>query len=336
MLIRSCHIILLRSERMRKIAIYGKGGIGKSTTTQNTVAGLVEMNRKVMVVGCDPKADSTRLLLGGMAQKLTIGLLILVVLMVGCAEKNEVEIDQLEDLGQDGIRVAIGDPGHVPAGRYAVDVLANLKTTNPDLASKITANIVSKDIHVRAVLDKVVLKEVDAGFVYRTDAYAEKEKVSIIAIPGEINVVPEYPLAVLKDSDDQETASEFMEFVLSQEGQDIFANYGFAGAVSHPESYTPKNINATLVVYAAGSLTNVFAKIAAEFEQITGCEVKLLFASSGSLRQKIQGGAVGGSAGADIFASASMRHMGILKEENFVIDYGVFAKNEMVVVIPKQ
>jgi nitrogenase iron protein NifH len=54
---------------MRKIAIYGKGGIGKSTTTQNTVAGLAEMGKKVMVVGCDPKADSTRLLLGGLAQK---------------------------------------------------------------------------------------------------------------------------------------------------------------------------------------------------------------------------------------------------------------------------
>lgn len=54
---------------MRKIAIYGKGGIGKSTTTQNTVAGLVEAGKKIMVVGCDPKADSTRLLLGGLAQK---------------------------------------------------------------------------------------------------------------------------------------------------------------------------------------------------------------------------------------------------------------------------
>ena len=54
---------------LRKIAIYGKGGIGKSTTTQNTVAGLAESGKKVMVVGCDPKADSTRLLLGGLAQK---------------------------------------------------------------------------------------------------------------------------------------------------------------------------------------------------------------------------------------------------------------------------
>jgi transcriptional regulator of acetoin/glycerol metabolism len=48
---------------MLKVAIYGKGGIGKSTTTQNTVAGLAEAGNKIMVVGCDPNADSTRLLL---------------------------------------------------------------------------------------------------------------------------------------------------------------------------------------------------------------------------------------------------------------------------------
>jgi nitrogenase iron protein NifH len=52
---------------MRKVAIYGKGGIGTSTTIQNTVAGLLELGKKVMVAGCDPKADSTRLLLGGLA-----------------------------------------------------------------------------------------------------------------------------------------------------------------------------------------------------------------------------------------------------------------------------
>jgi hypothetical protein len=45
---------------MRKIAIYGKDGIGRSTTTQNTVATLAEMGKKIMVVGCDPKADSMR------------------------------------------------------------------------------------------------------------------------------------------------------------------------------------------------------------------------------------------------------------------------------------
>lgn len=76
---------------MRKIAIYGKGGIGKSTTTQNTVAGLAEMGKKVMVVGCDPKADSTRLLLGGLAQKTVLDTL--------REEGEDVELDDIMKTG---------------------------------------------------------------------------------------------------------------------------------------------------------------------------------------------------------------------------------------------
>jgi nitrogenase iron protein NifH len=76
---------------MRKVAIYGKGGIGKSTTTQNTVAGLVEMGKKVMVVGCDPKADSTRLLLGGLAQRSVLDTL-----------REEGEDIDLSDIRTDG------------------------------------------------------------------------------------------------------------------------------------------------------------------------------------------------------------------------------------------
>jgi nitrogenase iron protein NifH len=76
---------------MRKVAIYGKGGIGKSTTTQNTVAALAEMGKKVMVVGCDPKADSTRLLLNGLAQKTVLDTL-----------REEGEDVELEDIRMEG------------------------------------------------------------------------------------------------------------------------------------------------------------------------------------------------------------------------------------------
>lgn len=78
---------------MRKIAIYGKGGIGKSTTTQNTVAALVEMGKKVIVVGCDPKADSTRLLLGGLAQRTVLDTL-----------REEGEDVELEDVVKEGFQ----------------------------------------------------------------------------------------------------------------------------------------------------------------------------------------------------------------------------------------
>jgi nitrogenase iron protein NifH len=54
---------------MRQVAFYGKGGIGKSTTQQNTAAALASLGNKIMVVGCDPKADCTRLLLRGKRQE---------------------------------------------------------------------------------------------------------------------------------------------------------------------------------------------------------------------------------------------------------------------------
>ncbi|MFH0823959.1 MAG: nitrogenase iron protein [Pseudomonadota bacterium] len=97
---------------MRKIAIYGKGGIGKSTTTQNTVAGLAEMGRKVMVVGCDPKADSTRLLLGGLSQNTVLDTL--------RAEGEDVELEDIRKVGFHGtVCVESGgpEPGVGCAGR---------------------------------------------------------------------------------------------------------------------------------------------------------------------------------------------------------------------------
>jgi nitrogenase iron protein NifH len=97
---------------MRKIAIYGKGGIGKSTTTQNTVAGLAEIGKKILVVGCDPKADSTRLLLGGLAQKPVLDTL--------REEGEDVHLDDVIKIGYRGTRcVESGgpEPGVGCAGR---------------------------------------------------------------------------------------------------------------------------------------------------------------------------------------------------------------------------
>ncbi len=97
---------------MRKVAIYGKGGIGKSTTTQNTVAGLAEMGKKIMVVGCDPKADSTRLLLGGLSQQTVLDTL--------RSEGEDVVLDDIRKTGYRGtICVESGgpEPGVGCAGR---------------------------------------------------------------------------------------------------------------------------------------------------------------------------------------------------------------------------
>jgi nitrogenase iron protein NifH len=125
---------------MRKVAIYGKGGIGKSTTTQNTVAGLAEMGKKVMVVGCDPKADSTRLLLGGLAQKSVLDTL--------REEGEDVEIEDVAKPGFSGtICVESGgpEPGVGCAGRGIITSI-NLLESLGAYADSIELNYVFYDV----------------------------------------------------------------------------------------------------------------------------------------------------------------------------------------------
>ena len=116
---------------IRQIAIYGKGGIGKSTTTQNLTAGLCEHGKKVMVVGCDPKADSTRLLLGGLAQK--------TVLDTIRDEGEDIELDRIMREGYGGtLCVESGgpEPGVGCAGRgiiTSINMLENLGAYTDDL-----------------------------------------------------------------------------------------------------------------------------------------------------------------------------------------------------------
>jgi nitrogenase iron protein NifH len=105
---------------LRQCAIYGKGGIGKSTTTQNLVSALAELGNKVMIVGCDPKADSTRLILHAKAQTTIMSL---------AAEAGSVEDLELEDVlkvGYGGIKcVESGgpEPGVGCAGRGVITAI---------------------------------------------------------------------------------------------------------------------------------------------------------------------------------------------------------------------
>ena len=106
--------------KLRQIAFYGKGGIGKSTTSQNTLAALAEMGQKILIVGCDPKADSTRLILHAKAQNSILSL---------AAEKGTIEDIELEEVmkyGYQRIRcVESGgpEPGVGCAGRGVITAI---------------------------------------------------------------------------------------------------------------------------------------------------------------------------------------------------------------------
>jgi nitrogenase iron protein NifH len=108
------------SKALRQIAFYGKGGIGKSTTSQNTLAALVELGQKILIVSCDPKADSTRLILHAKAQDTVLHL---------AAEAGSVEDLELEDVVKIGYKdikcVESGgpEPGVGCAGRGVITAI---------------------------------------------------------------------------------------------------------------------------------------------------------------------------------------------------------------------
>ncbi|ABC21811.1 nitrogenase iron protein [Rhodospirillum rubrum] len=105
---------------LRQIAFYGKGGIGKSTTSQNTLAALVEMGQRILIVGCDPKADSTRLILNTKLQDTVLHL---------AAEAGSVEDLDVADvvkIGYKGIKCTESggpEPGVGCAGRGVITAI---------------------------------------------------------------------------------------------------------------------------------------------------------------------------------------------------------------------
>lgn len=130
-------------------------------------------------------------------------------------------IKGLKDLAIDEVkRIGLGNPQTVPAGRYAKRAL---------LAGGVWENLQPKLIfgeNVRQVLDYVKRGEVDAGFVFATDSMAARENVRTVATL-EIDTPICYPLAVVGTAKAKESAEKFIQFVLSEEGQEILARYGF-------------------------------------------------------------------------------------------------------------
>ena len=139
------------------------------------------------------------------------------VLIVPAGSKKPAKLEDLKALK----RIAIGNPDSVPVGRYTKDSLTNAKLWEAVQPLLIMGN------SVRQVLDYVARGEVDAGFVYRTDAKQLADKVDVVMIVEGHDPVS-YPIAVVNTGKDAKMGQEFINFVISSEGQAVLAKYGFS------------------------------------------------------------------------------------------------------------
>lgn len=130
-------------------------------------------------------------------------------------------INTLADLGNAGVeRVALGEPDAVPAGSYTKQTLINA-----GLWQRLEPKMIY-GLSVKQALDYAALGEVDAAFVYATDARLASKKVRIIAnLSGHKPIV--YPAAMVRACAHEDAARAFIAYLQSEEGQAILERYGF-------------------------------------------------------------------------------------------------------------
>jgi molybdate transport system substrate-binding protein len=139
------------------------------------------------------------------------------VLQIAVPKGNPGRITGLKDFGDKSKKIAICAP-QVPCGSAAVKVFS---------AAKITPAPDTLEQDVKATLQKVSSDEVDAALVYRTDVIAAKDTVDGLEFPEARQAVNVYPIAVLKGSMNAAGAQQFVDYVLSADGQAVLHKAGF-------------------------------------------------------------------------------------------------------------
>jgi molybdate transport system substrate-binding protein len=146
---------------------------------------------------------------------------------------NPANIDSLDDLTQSGVMIAIGDAA-VPIGGYTRQILTNITTSGvygATYSDDVMANVVATVSNVNMVTSLVTLGEVDAGFVFKSDALAAnigKVRVLRVNIPNayQSSPLPTYPISRVKAATQPAAAKSFINFTLSARGQRILKAYG--------------------------------------------------------------------------------------------------------------
>ncbi|MEU9659061.1 molybdate ABC transporter substrate-binding protein [Streptomyces chartreusis] len=130
---------------------------------------------------------------------------------------NPDKIASLKDLTKSDLKVVLCDKT-VPCGAAAEKAIE---------ASELKLTPVSYEEDVKSALNKVVLKEADAAVVYKTDVKAAGDKVEGVEFPESADAINDYPITVLKESQNSDAAKAFIALVQSAEGQKVLSEAGF-------------------------------------------------------------------------------------------------------------
>jgi molybdate transport system substrate-binding protein len=154
-------------------------------------------------------------------------------LVIIIPKANEANIKTPQDLAKAGVKIVIAGE-NVPAGRYTrqfLDAASETASFGAGYKEAVLANVVSEAGSVKEVAAAVQLDEVDAGVVYVTDVTdAIADDVAMIDIPEAVNQTATYPISLTYSGFSNAAAQTFIDYVLSETGQDTLASFGFSKA----------------------------------------------------------------------------------------------------------
>ncbi len=149
---------------------------------------------------------------------------------------NPKDIHSLEDLARPGVKVAIADPETVCVGLYAVEVLEKA-----GLAEAVRPNIVTYTESCAKTARVVALGNVDAVIGWRVFQYWAPDEVETVYLePAQVPRIGYVPIAVSKFSEQPELAQQFIDFITSDEAQDVYRRWNYLTTVEQAREFAPQ------------------------------------------------------------------------------------------------
>ena len=144
-------------------------------------------------------------------------------LVLATPADNPAGITSVHDIGN--AKLVVGDPS-VPIGAYTLTVLDNLGIKPSSL------NIVSQEAKVTDIVTKLELGEADAGFIYTSDAKTAGDKLKTFQLPAPAQATATYPIGIVTGSKNAKAAQQWIDLVMSPQGQQVLVRDGFGPAPS--------------------------------------------------------------------------------------------------------
>ena len=144
---------------------------------------------------------------------------------------NPANIQSMRDLAKPDIKLVLAQKD-VPAADYAVEILGKANARyGSSFEQDVLSNVVSREADVRACVNRVVVGDADVTFGYASDYTPDiRDRVMVIPIPPELNIIATYPVAALEDAKDTGLAKKWVDLVTSKQGQRVLKKWNFEPA----------------------------------------------------------------------------------------------------------